>query len=47
MEETKERLSLLAEIIYLREKLNYSEDENTLLKLIVRGVNSENTKSNQ
>ncbi len=38
MEETKERLSILAEIIYLRE-------ENTLLKLMmIRGVENEDTK---
>ncbi len=39
-EETKERLSILAEIIYLRE-------ENTLLKLMMRGVEDENTKNSK
>lgn len=39
MEETKERLTLLAEILWLRE-------ENKLLKLIVRGFKNENTKNN-
>lgn len=38
-EETKERLSLLAEIICLR-------SENILLKSIIRGVLDENTKNN-
>ncbi len=47
MKETKERLSLLAEIICLREEKRHLKDENTVLKLVVRGVNNENTKNNQ
>lgn len=39
-EETKERMKLLAEIIYLRE-------ENKLLKLMMRGVEYENTRNVQ
>lgn len=36
----KERLSMIAEILYLRE-------ENILLKLMMRGVEDENTKNFQ
>lgn len=39
-EETKERMKLLAEIIYLRQ-------ENKLLKLMIRGVDNENTRNVQ
>ena len=36
----KERLSIIAEILYLRE-------ENMILKLMMRGVENENTKNVQ